>query len=246
MLCKEDRAFLAGPFSQIEGWCYDEAAAITLHLQRFQLQHGWRAPNYEIGVFKGKYLSVLHRAGTLAGQRTTGIDIFGVEPRFSVQDILRNAIGPQENLTLIEKNSSQYTASDLLADVGGPASWISVDGDHHAPGVFTDLGLAEATLQPWGVVAIDDFLNCNAMGVTEATFRYLVGEKTRLRPFCYCANKLLCALEDYVDLYHAQVPVFCEQNQDFPMNNTFVQRTKIAGARWHTQELLGRSIWLIA
>jgi hypothetical protein len=76
MLTNADREFMAGPFHRLEGWCEIEAAAITLYLQRAQLAQGWTAPSYEIGVFKGKYLSVLHHIASEVGQQTTGIDIF--------------------------------------------------------------------------------------------------------------------------------------------------------------------------
>src|SRR5262245_57561573 len=108
MLTQEDLDFLAGPFERIEGWCHVEAAAITFHMQRYQLSRGWAAPNYEIGVYAGKYLSVLHHAAAAAGQRTTGIDIFQKYPRAAVQEGLNRELGAQSNLTLIEHNSSLY------------------------------------------------------------------------------------------------------------------------------------------
>ena len=246
MLTPNDHEFLAGPFNRLEGWCYPDAAAIALYLQRYQLAQGWSAPNYEIGVFKGKYLSALHRAATLSGQRTTGIDIFRDEPRSLVQAGLDRELGETANLLLIEKDSATYSAAELNTAVGGPASWISVDGDHSAEGVYRDLSLAEATLAPWGVVALDDFINIYAIGVVVGSVRYLSSAETRLRPFCYGAGKLLLAFEEHVAAYHAQVPIYAKENQQYHMTGVFAQRMAASLHSWTTQNLFGYPTWVIA
>lgn len=240
-----DAEFFAGPFARLEGWCDVEAAAITLYLQRFQRKLGWTASNYEIGVFKGKYLSVLERAATEAGHRTTGIDIFTVEPYSLVVAGLARELGPRPKLTLIQKDSSTYTSEELAAAVDAPASWVSVDGDHSAQGVMNDLRNAEATLAPWGIVAIDDYLNWQALGVVEGATRHLACGKSRLRPFCLVANKLLVAFEEYVGLYHQQVPKFCAQYPDFPKTKMFLGEHAAGRQSWHTQTLIGCPVWLI-
>jgi len=245
MLTEDDHAFLSGPFDRIEGWCHAESAAATLHLQRWQAQMGWSGPNYEIGVYKGKYLSVLHRAATLAGHRTLGIDIFRAEPISQVSAGLERELGSLENLSLIERNSATIDSGEILDRLGGKAAWISIDGDHNAGGVLHDLRLAEATLAPAGVVALDDFINGMAIGVTEAAIRYLTGGATRLRPFSLCAGKLLLAFEDSLPAIHAEFPRYCEESVRYPRNERFMSRLRTQGEEWTQQGLCGQKIWLL-
>ena len=136
-IARANSEFLKGPFERLEGWCEIEAAAITLYLQRFRLAQGWRAPNCEIGGFRGEYLSVRHFSAPAARERTSGIHMFTVKPR---------VLGVQSNLTVIERDSGTVTASELAIAVGAPASWISVDGAHTLEGVHRDLLNAEGTL----------------------------------------------------------------------------------------------------
>lgn len=247
MLTSEDHAFLTGTFSQLDGWCHVEAAALTLYLQRYQKMQGWSAPNFEIGVYKGKYLSVLQRSAADMGQRTTGIDIFMFmgSAKKAVEESLALVLGDCSNLTLVEKSSATYTPETLRAEVGGDASWISVDGDHTAAGVMHDLALAEAVLAPWGVIAIDDFVNANAIGVAEGAVRYLSSPQTNLRPFCFCANKLLVCAKEWQSTYHSLVPTFCTENSQYPLTQRFMTRYSSGAFTWCAPHLLGHDIWLI-
>lgn len=73
-------------------------------------------------MYRGKYLSVLHRAASSAGQKTTGIDIFQVAPLALTSADLERELGPQSDLILLERDSSTYSPEELNAVVGGPAS----------------------------------------------------------------------------------------------------------------------------
>ena len=53
-----DEAFIHTIFNQIEGWCRHEAAYLTCCLMASQKQAGLSQGVVEIGVWKGKYLSV--------------------------------------------------------------------------------------------------------------------------------------------------------------------------------------------
>jgi hypothetical protein len=169
-----------------------------------------------------------------------------VEPRILVTAGLVRELGVHSNLSLIERDSGTFSVPELAAAVGAPASWISVDGDHSAEGVEKDLRNAEATLAPWGVVAVDDFMNCFAVGVMEGAIRYLTAGSSRLRPFCVIANKMLLANEDHVEFYHRQVPTFCLENPDYPKTSTFVKQHTIHDDGWYKQQLFGSPIWMIA
>jgi hypothetical protein len=74
--------------------------------------------------------------------------------------------------------------------------------------VLADLVLAEAVLSADGIIAVDDFLCPEALGVNEAVNRYFATARP-LVPFAYTANKLfLCrsaAAERYFRAFESSV-----------------------------------------
>lgn len=57
MITQDDDEFLAGPFQRIEGWVPRRGGGHYSLFAAFPLAKGWSAPNYEVGVFKGRYLN---------------------------------------------------------------------------------------------------------------------------------------------------------------------------------------------
>lgn len=242
-LSPSDLGFLGGPFQQIGGWCHDEAAWMTAHLMRLQQAAGHAAPAFEIGVYKGKYLSVLRHC---AAGEVYGLDTFEWVPRELVEETLRSALGNLEGLHLVTADSTRLDAAELLRIIGGrKAGFISIDGAHTPDAVYSDLRNGEAVLEPWGLVALDDFFNRSAIGVTEGAFRYWHGGGARLTPLAYCQNKLFLSFPDFADGYTRAIAEFCEQNQELPAFRGMVDRRSRDGVHAVKQELMGRDIWII-
>ena len=71
-----DTRFLQSVTNQIEGWLFEPAAHITQRLLRKQELNGDNKPLLEIGVYAGKYLSLLMASAARADAKVVGIDPF--------------------------------------------------------------------------------------------------------------------------------------------------------------------------
>jgi hypothetical protein len=245
-ISRSDINFLNGPFKTIEGWCIDEAAWLTTHLIRFQQAKAWVAPAYEIGVYKGKYLSVLANCLRAPASFTVGFDIYEWVSVDEVTSVLTNAFGSLEGIRLVAGDSTQMDAKRVMDHLDGQlASFISVDGSHEPEPVYSDLVLSEATLQPWGIVAIDDFVNSAAIGVVDGAMRFLHTSGTELVPFCYCQNKLFLSAKDTAPDYSEAVYQFCEENPHLPKVKALLENKVTRGLHWVKQRFVGQQIWTI-
>ena len=245
-IAQKDIEFLNGPFKAIEGWCIDEAAWLTTHLLRVQEASGRVAPAYEIGVYKGKYLSVLANCLRAPAAFTVGFDIYEWVSVSEVTSVLTNAFGSMEGIRLVAGDSTRMNAKTVIDHLDGQrASFISVDGSHEPEPVYSDLVLAEATVQPWGIIAIDDFVNSAAIGVVDGAMRFLHTSGTQLVPFCYCQNKLFLSSKELAPHYSEAVFQFCEENPHLPKVNALLVNKVTHGLHWVKQRFVGQEIWTI-
>jgi len=241
-----DKDFIKNQFPQVEGWCLDDAAYLTCCLLDAQLEAHLSGPSLEIGVYKGKYLSILYHRALRANLRVVGIDTFNWSPRSEVTDKFSTIFGTLQGLYLHSADSSTLDAAALsvLLD-GARASFISVDGDHKAPGVEADLRLTNQVLAEGGIIAIDDFLNPRAIGVSEGTYRFFLDPaETGLRPFAYCANKLFVACLEYHQPYRQAILSLVDEAPELTMVQEFRSlRTK--GEHWVDMDLLGSKVLIL-
>jgi hypothetical protein len=238
-----DLEFIRTKFQEIEGWCMDAAAYLTCCLLNCHADAGFGANMLEIGVYKGKYLSVLFRHGLRKSQSVTGIDTFQWSSQEEVLQTFTRLMGTTEGLKLVKGNSLDLNAESLLKLMGGrKPSFISVDGDHTAGAVRSDLYLAQETLREGVVIAVDDFLNPRAIGVSEGAYRYFLASDNRpLRPFAFCANKLFVADRKYHELYRGAITTFIREMPDLEMVQEFTRMQKM-GQGYVEQELLGSRV----
>lgn len=189
----DKRAYFRDVVDPIPGWLVEEAAIRTLELLEYQHLKRIKGSLLEIGVYGGKYFSVLMWSARETGHRIVGLDTFQWKKRGEVEAGLGAlAAGMDPKPVLIERRSTDLQAEQLLAVLGDYARFISVDGSHQMADVFWDLRLAEVMLAPGGIVALDDFLNPQAIGVNEAAHRFF-GTPRNLVPFALITNKLfLC------------------------------------------------------
>ncbi|UWR22520.1 class I SAM-dependent methyltransferase [Sulfitobacter sp. S190] len=205
---------------QFNGWLNVPASIVTLHLLRV-LPFG---PVAEIGVYYGKYLSVL-RAAMGRNCRIVGYDIFNENQVPRVEDALGAGFGGLGNIRLVQVDSTTLTPERVLRDCGGAPVFISVDGSHEAEPVLSDMRLAEAVLDPRGIVAMDDVLNPVALGVNEAVGRYLNGDAPQLVPFAYVANKMFFCRPAQHEAYLGDVARFMTGRGHDPSFQFYVEQT---------------------
>jgi hypothetical protein len=240
----EDLQFIEQKLPDIEGWLCPEAAQLTVALLRSQDGRGVEGAVLEIGVWRGKYLALLYHAST---QRVVGIDIF--EWGNSQEEVVgkfQKTFGDISRLTLIRADSRRLSSSQAPEIVGTPhLRFMSIDGAHTADAVCHDMTLANAWLGELGIIALDDFLNSRAIGVSEGAYRYFFEHNHgRLTPFAYCGNKLFIARPKAADLYSETTLQFLSGNAWLPVSRTFAEFAK-KGDSWVKQELLGRECLIL-
>lgn len=186
--------YLDEGYHRIAGWLHRPAVDVTLALGDLQRAAGRLGPVCEIGVWQGRYLTLLSLVAAPEAP------VIGVDPFIHVADRDRQIASMRENIAtyaasparvrVIERSSTAVTAGELLAAAGGPFQFISVDGDHTMRGCLHDLHLAQQVVAPGGIVAVDDICNMSCPGVVEATVRYGVTPGATLKPFAIVGNKL--------------------------------------------------------
>lgn len=187
----EQYKFLKEIVQGINGWLIDYTAIRTMDLLEWQRRHPCHGPLLEIGVFAGRYFSILARASE--GDRLIGIDTFQYIGEQTVRDNIASLDHGQ--IRLIKKASREFTTKDLLVELAAPARFISVDGSHEADDVLHDLELAEELISDCGIIAADDFLNPLTLGVNEAINKFFLKPR-RVTSFAYIANKLFLCRPD--------------------------------------------------
>jgi hypothetical protein len=239
----EDIEFVDRGLPQFDGWCHPEAALLTLWLMQYQAKLRYESAAFEIGVYKGKYLSVLYHRAHQTGQRVVGVDTFGWSSPDEVISLFARVFGSSENVSLVREDSMRLAPRRVIEMLGGRrASFISVDGDHAAHAVQSDLKLSKKVLGEGGIVAVDDFLNPRAISVSEGVYRFFLktGERS-LTPFAHCANKLFLAQRQHHDQYAEALEEFVLSMPHLPMVQEF-NRQLAAGRAYVEQELLGSKV----
>lgn len=180
---------------QVDGWLSPTTASIVAHLLVQQVSDGLRGDVCEIGIHHGRLFMVLANA-IVRGERAVAVDVFGDQQK----NIDHSGQG---NRAIFERHVARYAATadidiieessldlERLGFLSRRFRLISIDGGHTAPVVLNDLRLAERTLLPGGIVALDDILSSHWTGVLTGLVAYLHGGGA-LVPFALVPNKLL-------------------------------------------------------
>jgi hypothetical protein len=178
--------YLTEGFLSVRGMSSRFAAAIAGATMRFQTEHGISGHAAEIGTFEGRFFIALAHA-LRTDERAIGIDRFswpdkGLRARFERNCALH---GPEAGrMIIVEANSRELEPETLLALAPGRRiRFFHVDGDHDSGGLAKDLALARDTIEPAGVICLDDMLHPGypLLAVTLAGF---LGANPELRVFC--------------------------------------------------------------
>ncbi len=189
--------------NKIPGWLTLAAQVLTELLIDLQRERDDVTGVLELGVYKGKYLSLLSRCVQGLDVPVVGIDAFLERPgkklidehRDSAEQEIHNAIvsmtgGPRRAVLI-----ASYTRDldlGVLADIAPNGfSFISVDAGHEADDLITDMAIASRVLSPNGIAAIDDVYNQTTPGVGEGFFEYFHRTpEVDLVPFATGGNKV--------------------------------------------------------
>ncbi len=220
-LTDEDTKYLQNAFPNVDGFCAVDSAAFTLCIMRWAKNYadthqiaGYReSAALEIGVWKGKYLSTLYHATCDDRVPVVGVDLFTWGPLpsdvvTSFKAIFEDGV---DRLVLVEADSKHLSPEKLLS-LANVASYrfASVDGEHTADAVVTDLENVQRVLSDVGIISVDDFMYPHASAVTDGVYRFFQSSNTDLVPFAYCANKLFLIGRNYYSEAYAAAATFID------------------------------------
>ncbi|RYG28911.1 MAG: class I SAM-dependent methyltransferase [Burkholderiales bacterium] len=195
----DEYAFIEQHTKNIPGWLEDYAAVRTIQLLAWQQEQGIKGPFVEIGVFAGKYLSILVRAAALSDERVIGFDTFQYVSEQGLREHIA-AVPGADRVELVSGVTGNLSSWDMMNHIGEKPRFVSIDGSHDCVDVFWDFSLIEQILAPQGVVVADDFLNPLTLGVGEAIHKFFATPRN-LAPFAYTSNKLFLCRPAMVDAY---------------------------------------------
>lgn len=198
------------------GWGIDDDLInIFRKINEFQTLEDITGPLCEIGVHHGRTL-ILLGLFSKNNEAVVGFDLFD---EFQHQNIDSSGCGaygavlknisihaPNVDFTLVKTNSF-----DIIHEHMGKirdCRFFHIDGGHFMEVVLNDLYLAQQSLNPGGVIVIDDYWHSGFPEVQEAVHRYFLTSQTlKGIPFAVGRNKIFligCA-------YHKKILEFCRQ-----------------------------------
>ena len=218
---------------KINGWLNRVTGIRTMEILEWQSAQGNKGDLLEIGVFCGKYFSLLVDAARRHDCHALGIDTFEFAPPQRVTKEMTQLFGNNagDRFTLWKRPSSTVTALEVNATIRSPR-FISVDGAHDYGNVYRDLLLAEAVLSPGGIVAADDFLNPLTLGVNQAINHFL-SQPRAVVPVAFIANKLFLAHRSMESEYRTAIEELIVKGAE-PQSVNF--RRKMTHGRHHVEQ----------
>jgi hypothetical protein len=231
-----NQEFQKGVVDKIQGWLNPVTSFRTMDILLWQEENQITGPLLEIGVFCGKYFSVLARSAQRSGSKLLGIDTFQWAPETRVREALAlSSDTNQADINLLSKSSTECSSAELLSLLCGRPRFISIDGSHEADVVYLDLELSEEILSSRGIIAADDFLNPMALGVNEAINKFLARPRLVV-PVAYVSNKLFLAHRAIADRYFSCIEQSIILDKTAPESRNF--RDSLAKARHFVEQPL--------
>ena len=185
----------------IAGWGLEQHLALFAACRRVQRAASASGGVVEIGTHQGSTFIPLVR-DKADGERALAIDPFergldegiayGAGNRAILEENLRGHCPDMTGIEILAMSSNELGVPELTDRLGQCARTFHIDGERNAPSVRHALELADAVLDPRGVVLLDDFLNEGWPGVSEGAFAFFASGGS-LVPFALVKCKLgLC------------------------------------------------------
>lgn len=222
--------YIDNKLDKIPGWLPPEAAYFTAYLLTYQKEIHIDGDILEIGVFQGKYISLLY---LFSGEHEAvyGIDAFlkatdKQAPARKVSDNILRFCGDNDRLRIIVDNSLSLSPEELRNRTSSDVRFISVDGGHTSDVVYHDLCLARSVLKHGGVIALDDAFNHTTPGVNEGMYEFMLSENRDgyLAAFAHCYNKAFFTTANYHRQYLQLAYRFLEDMKSLPASKRTKQR----------------------
>jgi hypothetical protein len=109
---------------------------------------------------------------------------------------------PRAMVRTIAKSSLEIRGSEAAHGLAG-LRFFSVDGGHTRALTLNDLDIADASLAPHGIAALDDVFNGNWPGVVSGLFAFLAGGRD-LAPFAIFPNKVFLCRRAFTEFYRKE------------------------------------------
>lgn len=182
----------------IDGWF--EPKAMDLFVELDTLQRNIQGNIVEVGVYHGKSAVLLGQFAR-EGEQVTVVDTFlGYSEDDDFEGLFRTHwqhVNSEKPVRIIVKKSQDIVEGDLPNNV----RIFHIDGDHSFEGTYNDMQHARRRLISGGCMILDDFLNQDWLGVSQA-----VNEFLRLNPdWCLVAhgwNKTILVCRDDFGMYY--------------------------------------------
>ena len=172
-----------------------------------------------------------------------GIDTWQFKPVDVVRENIDNLMPSLAGVVrFYGEPSTTFTPRRLMEIAGGRPRFISVDGSHDYADVLHDLRLSEAVLDTDGIVAVDDFLNPQTIGVNRAV-NVFMENRPGLEGIAYGSNKLFLSRSEAAGRYRNFVENTLENETVAPQGHYFRERLKT----WRglvEQDFFGRPLLL--
>lgn len=246
---RSKNASFLSEISGTPGWLNNYTALCVMELLHVQEAAGCTGSLLEIGVYAGRFSSILARDAFRRGSRLVGIDPF---THFPLEDVRlrleqQNVDGCQHSggrVDLVHDVSGNWTADRLLEVLGERARFAHIDGSHDRADVLWDLHICESVLTAGGIIAIDDWPNLRCVGVLEATFQFFQQQPRATIPFALVPGKLLLCGRGRASAYKQHLESFAIADQAYDQSKRFRERMNAPNSSVR-QSLFGSEILVI-
>ena len=205
--------YVRSKMKDVAGWFDRIDAEIYGVLLSFQSDSGLSGAGAEIGVHHGKSMTAICLR-LIPGEKAYCVDVFenqelnldgsGKGDRTRLEENLRKFGVDLRSVKIQQKSSMDVKPEDII-ELVGEVRFFNVDGGHWAEIVQSDLALAEGSLTPHGIIAVDDFHSREWPDVSAGYFAWYASRRKPLVPFVIGFNKLYLCEEEYAKRYQDAV-----------------------------------------
>ncbi len=201
----------------VDGWLAHDVVFPLESLATAQREAGVGGGAAEIGVHHGQLFILL---ALLLGpaERALAVDLFenqsanvdgsGRGDR-TVFEANLDAYGVDvDQVDILTCNSLDLDPSQVIESLGGPARLFSVDGGHTPELAANDLDIAARSVDPGGIIILDDAFSPMWPGVVQGMFAWYHRDPNGFVPFGLIGNKTLFTGSDHAERYRTVLATY--------------------------------------
>ena len=211
---------------EVVGWLSPNAADFTYRLLQTETFQNTKGALVEIGVHKGKYLTLIAHAAEGQDRTMIGIDGFfsgyqqPLDDRWienARSEIINNirTLNASQSVQIVRANSEDLSPKAFESLIQEKCAFLSIDAGHDAHEVYNDFRISCGNIADSCIIAADDVFNARVPGVAEGVLRFLSSSEGRLlAPFATCGNKLFLTTQVYHEKYIEDTKEFLRNGSD--------------------------------